>query len=288
MNTPAIAALLGATIASAPALAQEASMTEVADGVYHYYNGGYSSMVVVGNDGVMLIDTAFTPRAEAMKAAIAEITDTPVTHVAYSHEHFDHVGGFEVFPDAQVICHASCDEIFALSPIFPTPDVDIEFDDSYTLDLGGKTVEFVHPAIGDGNGATIARVEGTGVVFSTDMYRDKGFVPGLFIEHANFVGSRKIMHTLLEWEPTYAINGHGEGNSLEALKENAELYDKLYDGVTAEFTQAMAEGGVPAAIGLLFTISDSFKLDEYSDWEGYEENFPAHVKRMALSLMHGG
>lgn len=114
MNTRIIAALLGTTISAAPALAQEASMTEIEDGVYQFSFGGYSSMVVIGDEGVVLIDTAFAPRAEAMKAAIAEITDTPVTHVAYSHEHFDHIGGFEVFPDAQIICHASCkDVVFA-------------------------------------------------------------------------------------------------------------------------------------------------------------------------------
>ena len=288
MKSPAIAAVLGLTFAATPVLAQEASMTEVADGVYHYFNSGYSSMVVVGDDGVMVVDTAFLPRAEAMKAAIAEITDTPVTHVALSHEHFDHIGGFEAFPDAQVICHASCDEIFALSPLFPTPDVDIEFEDSYILDLGGKTVEFLHPAIGDGIGASIIRVQEDDVVYSTDMYLDKAFAPGLFIEHNNLVGTREIMHQLVAWEPVYAINGHGQGNSLEALKENAEFFDKLYDGVIADFQQTMAEGGVSAAVGRLFTISDDFEMEEYSDWENYETSFPDYVKRMALSLMHGG
>ena len=275
-------------VSSSLALADDEAIIEVTGGVYHYWAMGYGSMIVVGDEGVLVIDPASTPRASAMKTEIEHITDKPIKYVVLSHEHFDHIGGTEIFEDAEVICQRSCSATFALSPMFPTPEVDIYFDDSLEIDLGGKAVELLHPAIGDGNAATIARVEGTGVVFSTDMYRDKGFVPGLFIEHANFVGSRKILHQLLAWNPTYAINGHGPGNSLEALRENAEMYDKLYDGVMAAFRDAIVDGGTQEAINTLFTISDTFRLDEYEDWENYDENFPAHVKRMALSIMHGG
>lgn len=276
------------SLASQPLLAQEGPMSKIADGVYNFWQGGYASMVVIGEKGVLLIDPANPTRAKSLKAEIAKLTDKPVTHVALSHEHFDHVGGTELFKDAKVVCHASCEDTFALSPLLPAPKVDVSFEKSLEVDLGGKVVEFLHPAIGDGNGATIARVKGEGIAFNTDMYRSKGFAPGLFIEHSNFVGVRQIMHQLQDWKPNYVINGHGAGNSLADLNESTEMYDKLYDAVNAEISKAQKEGGMAAVGQLLFTISGKVRLDEYKDWDGYEQNFPAYVKRMMLSIVHGG
>jgi len=269
-------------------VAETSPMTKIGDGVYHFWQGDYSSLIVVGDNGVLLMDPAFTPRAQAMQAEIKKITDKPIKYVALSHEHFDHVGGFEVFTGAQIICQADCADIFALSPFMPAPKVDITFETRYEVDLGGKVVELYHPAVGDGVGATIARVKGTGIAFATDMYRHRGFVPGYFIEHSNFVGVRKILHALQAWKPTYVINGHSPGNSLADLNENTVFYDKLYDKVLSAFQQAMAKGGPEQVINTMFTLPDTLKMDEYKDWENYEENFPAHVKRMALSIVHGG
>ena len=30
------------------------------------------------------------------------------------------------------------------------------------------------------------------------------------------------------------------------------------------------------------------KLPEYADWKGYDRHLPAHVRRMILSIFHGG
>ena len=61
--------LLGAFFANSVSVsAQDASMSEIADDVYHYWAMGYSSMIVVGDDAVLVVDTALTPRAVGMKA----------------------------------------------------------------------------------------------------------------------------------------------------------------------------------------------------------------------------
>lgn len=283
------ATLTAALALTTPAFAQDAPvLTEIAEGTYHFWSMGYSSLVVVGENGVLVTDTAFTPRAEVMKAAIAEITDLPVTHVALSHEHFDHVGGSEVFADAQVIAQEKVEDFKSLSPLMPFPEIDQTFDEVLTIDLGGISVDLKHIAVGDGVATTVVHIPANGTVFSVDMYEPEAFTVSEFKEDTNFIGVRDILNEMVSWDPTYAINGHSPGNSIDALKENAELMDKLYTAVLPRFEEAFASGDPSAPWQLLFAISGQVEMPEYASWEAYDTAFPAYVRRMALSIMHGG
>ncbi|WP_052261663.1 MBL fold metallo-hydrolase [Leisingera sp. ANG-M1] len=284
-STLAAAALIAAGSA---AQAQTAPLTEAADGVYHFFAMGYSSMAVVGETGVLIIDPAFSPRAEMFKEELAKVTDKPVTHVVLSHEHFDHIGGTEVFPDAEIIMQENGLDVLKLSPLMPSPEVTTTFDEALTIDLGGQTVELSQPAIADGVATAVARVLESNVVFSADLYVPRKLSPHEFKEDTNFVGSALVLNTLAGWDPAYAINGHSAGNSVEALKENAKFYTDLQAVVSARFEEAFASDDPAAPWNLLFSISEEVEMPEYSDWEGYEENFPAYVRRMALSVLHGG
>ena len=265
----------------------EPTMDKVSDSVYHYFSFGYSSMVVVGEDAVLVTDPSFDPRGSMLRAAIEEITSAPIKYVVLSHEHYDHAGGTDSFTDAQVICHEACHEVMDMSPLLPVADIDMTYDDSLTLDLGGVSVDLVHIAPGDGIATTVAHVPSDGVVFSADMYEPRSFTAPEFVEDKNYVGTRMTFHEMLSWNPTYAINGHSPGNSLDALKENRVLFDRLYDDVLAELQSAMKEG--PSQLWMaMFNMPNRIKYEEYSDWQNYEQGFPAYVRRMALSILHGG
>ena len=265
----------------------EPTMDKVSDSVYHYFSFGYSSMVVIGEDAVLVTDPSFDPRGSMLRAAIEEITATPIKYVVVSHEHYDHAGGTDGFTDAQVICHEACHEVMEMSPLLPVADIDMTYEDSLTLDLGGVSVDLVHIAPGDGIATTVAHVPSDGVVFSADMYEPRSFTAPEFVEDKNYVGTRMTFHEMLSWNPTYAINGHSPGNSLDALKENRVLFDRLYDDVLAELQSAMKEG--PSQLWMaMFNMPNRIKYEEYSDWQNYERGFPAYVRRMALSILHGG
>ena len=265
----------------------EPTMDKVSDSVYHYFSFGYSSMVVIGEDAVLVVDPAFDARGEMIRAAIEEITATPIKYVVVSHEHYDHAGGTDGFTDAQVICHEACHEVMDMSPLLPVADIDMTYEDSLTLDLGGVSVDLVHVAPGDGIATTVVHVPSDGVVFSADMYEPRALTTAEFLEDKNFVGTRLIFHEMLSWNPTYAINGHSPGNSLEALKENRVLFDRLYEDILGKLQSAMMEGQRQMFMAM-FNMPNLIKYEEYSDWDNYEQGFPAYVKRMALSILHGG
>ena len=101
LHTLGKAVVAGAlALLAAPAVSAAPMVKQLADDVYMMSESYYAHLVVVGEDGVLITDPGFTPLALSLKNAIAGITDKPVTRIVLSHEHYDHVGGTEVFPEA--------------------------------------------------------------------------------------------------------------------------------------------------------------------------------------------
>ncbi len=77
----------------------EKGVVKVADNVFTAvgFHGANTSMIV-GTDGVIIIDTLFGP-ASAAKAAEAcrQYSDKPVKAIIYTHSHGDHIGGASAF-----------------------------------------------------------------------------------------------------------------------------------------------------------------------------------------------
>ena len=88
-------------------------MTKITDGVYQYHQFFYTSLVVISDEGVLVTAPSKAHRAKMMRAAISEITDKPVVKVIYSHDHFDHTRGGQIFKDegASFIAHEGCTEL---------------------------------------------------------------------------------------------------------------------------------------------------------------------------------
>ena len=117
---PAIAVV----VAQATAFAQNQKL-EIVKLAENVYAGVYSeirmdpvegnSLIVVGGDGVLVLDSGRTPdSARAMMAEIRKLTDKPVRFLVNSHWHDDHIFGNqayqEAFPDVRIIAHRNTRE----------------------------------------------------------------------------------------------------------------------------------------------------------------------------------
>ena len=91
----------GATVASAKA-EDDFQLVKVADGVYAAIAkpGGLASGnagFVIGDDGVLIFDTFFTPAAVSeLISEIEALTKLPIKYAVNSHYHLDHTGGNQV------------------------------------------------------------------------------------------------------------------------------------------------------------------------------------------------
>ena len=71
--------------------------TDLGNHAYMLAGQGGNMTVVVGGDGIILVDTEFAPLHDKIKAAIAAISPLPVKYIVNTHYHPDHTGGDAAF-----------------------------------------------------------------------------------------------------------------------------------------------------------------------------------------------
>ncbi|MCM2428467.1 MBL fold metallo-hydrolase [Streptomyces sp. RKAG337] len=153
--------------------------------------------LVVGDEGVLLIDTGSTLAEGArLRLQVRELTGRPVTHIALTHAHFDHVFGAAAFSGVRVYGHRALDgclergrdalrEDAVTHGVDPGPaaeaaDVLVRPDrlvnDGYELGLGGgRTALLFHPGTGHTTHDLAVYVPGTpAVVFCGDLVEESG------------------------------------------------------------------------------------------------------------------
>ena len=263
-----------------------AIMTELADGVYHYFGFFSSSLIVIDGGEVLVTDPSLDLRAQSIREEIAKLTDAPVSVIALTHEHYDHVGGTGVFPDATVICHINCQPVFDLDVLGDVPEVDVTFDRQLDVNVGEKLVELHYLGPGDGEATTIVYMPAEQIILTADLYEPRALSGKNWVDDKNFTGTRHILNTVSQWPLRHAINAHSPGTNPQELHENVAYYNDLFAAVYQALADAANQGGMPALFGVSATLPQTLRLEQYQDWGNYDTAFPRHVERMILSITH--
>jgi len=269
------AALLTTCVFATLSVAQETKreITQVAGDVYRFQNRFHFSLVTVTSDGVVIVDPINAGAATWLKDNLSTITDKPITHLIYSHSHADHASGGKVYVDAgaRVIAQANAPE--TIDGVTP----DERFDDTRTLEIGGKTFELTW--LGDGHGkdliAVVVRPEN--VAFITDAASPKR-LPFRDMANSNidnWINQVKKIETL-DFEIFAPAHGN-VGNKADAT--DARIYmEKLRERVLA---------GLKAGKSV-DDLAVSIKMEEYKDWLSYDNWRELNVRGMARHLKETG
>lgn len=136
--------------------------------------------VIAGSEGVLVVDTGCCePCARDLVADVRALGAGPVRVVVNTHAHYDHTYGNGVmaaaFPGVEIVAHENAvselaatparlrsgaegdlgpcsDDILAVDPLLPTTT----FSSVHVVDLGGRTVELVHPGPAHTSGDLVA------------------------------------------------------------------------------------------------------------------------------------
>ena len=93
------------------------SITEIVDGVYHATNNNHGTVFMVTSDGIVLSDPIRPDFSAWLKLELEARFGVPVQFVLYSHHHWDHASGGEVFADtAQFVGHANMPAYLEMPP----------------------------------------------------------------------------------------------------------------------------------------------------------------------------
>ena len=119
---------------------------DLGNGLYTFRTEAYRSIFLVSDKGVIVTDPISTEHAAAFRQAIAEITDQPVKYVAYSHSHWDHASGGQIFKDegAKFVAQEHCLINLDMSPNPEIVPADITFEDRHKIRLGDVSLEMFY------------------------------------------------------------------------------------------------------------------------------------------------
>lgn len=125
-----------------PAAAPRRSIEPISGGVYTATNNNHRTVFLVTPEGILLADPINADFSRWLKAELAARFKVPVRYVVYSHHHWDHASGGDVFADtARFVGHANMLTHLAMPPASTTlAQVEGEFGEVARLDANRNGV----------------------------------------------------------------------------------------------------------------------------------------------------
>jgi len=258
----ALAIALQAPAAQAPAPAAqpdfskvEIKTTKLAPNFYTLEGQGGTIGVLVGPDGVFMVDSQFAPLSEKIAAAIRQISDRPIKFMVNTHVHGDHTGGDENFAKMGVTIVAR-DELrarLAAPANGPKPAAAalpiVTYKGGMTFHMNGEDVQLIAVPVAHTDGDTMVRFPNADVIMTGDFYRSLGY-PN--IDRANggtlngmLAGLQAVVDAA---KPTTRIvPGHGAVVDKNAVAAHREMIMAIRDKVAALVKQGKTQQDVVAA-----------------------------------------
>jgi len=249
--------------------AMNITTTEVGPGVYRLFVGeGVSTVLYVGEDGVMLIDAAYEQTAPQLKAAIESITLQPVKYLVNTHHHGDHVGGnYAMGKDAIIIAHHFVMDFVSrehragerVTPALPKEArPDFSFSDELKFDFNSQTLQMLHLPKGHTGGDIIIYFPESKVLKMGDLLFADNF-PFVDVNNGGDpMGYVRNQQFILENYPEdlTIVGGHGPIYTMAQLREyNNALVQ------TMEVVRKAKEAGMTAE-----QMKADRILKEWEDW----------------------
>lgn len=263
----------------------QSNVIELADNVYSIgkKENNFYSLVVITDDGVVVIDPARNTHAKLVLSEIKKLTDKPITHLFMTHNHWDHSKGGKAFKDAgaTIIAHKE-----AFEWLEAHPHEDLVQPDSYwqgkdtTFTIGGKNIELNYHGINHGMGMTVFRLPEEKIVYIADLVIPHRVIYTIV---PDFTPTEWI-RTLKEIETSdfdKALFSHGaDGRFIGSKTDVTEVREFLEDlraAVKVEFDKGTGLSDIPKYID----------LPKYHHWGNYDDWIEMNAMRMALDLHFG-
>lgn len=271
---------------------------EIAPGIYVYMTGntGPNSMAIVSGGEVMLVDALMTStQSEGLKKALREVTDAPVTKLAYSHRHGDHILGASVFGDIPAVFGSPSTvdflrtvgddymEIYAqwrrtpedAAEVRAIPNVvkaNIAVENTLEVWAGDVRVRLLRQELGHSPSDMLIYLPDHGILCTGDVYAPR-IVPGMRDGRAS--GWLTRLQEIYDMDAKIIVPGHGPWSSDRYFV--GELRDFLATAWDA--TQAgIAAGKTPEE------ITTGIDQSEWSVFRGMQQRYHEVIARMFAEL----
>lgn len=197
---------------------------DLGNGIYMMSAGGGNIGVSVGTDGVFMIDDAYGEISDKVLAALAEITDQPVSYLINTHWHGDHVGANEAFNEhgALIFAHENVRsrmkdglEQGVFGQVIEPASADalpvITFSEDTRFHINGMEMYVFHVEPSHTDGDSIAEFVGANIVHMGDTFFHAWYPLIDHVSGGSLDGMINVQSQILEKvdEHTKIIPGHG-------------------------------------------------------------------------------
>ncbi len=238
------------------------SFTQLGDGLFAFTaQGDPNTGVIVGDDGVMVIDTQATPQmAGQVIERIRAVTDKPVKYVLLSHYHAVRVLGASAYRPQQIIASDATrslivergqedwDSEYGRFPrLFQAAETvpgltwpTITFPKQMTLWLGRRRVEILHLGRGHTAGDTVAWVPDAGVMFSGDLVE---YHSACYCGDAHFKDWPRTLDAIAGFNARALVPGRGDAlTSPKEVGDAVELTRHFLTTLYGSVSESAAKG----------------------------------------------
>jgi glyoxylase-like metal-dependent hydrolase (beta-lactamase superfamily II) len=242
--------LLAAALAALPcafAVAQaqidysklEITTTDLGHGVYFLGWRGGDSLFLVGDDGILLVDTAVAQLGDKIKAAIARVSDKPIRLVINTHAHADHFGANELLAKggALIVGHEKLRERMekgqylaafrqTIPPSPPAALPTVTFADALTIHFDGETIQLIHAPRAHTDNDTLVYFKRANVIHASGTFGGDRSYPFFDMSSGGSlvgtIGAEEKMLSLSD-SKTRVIADEGDPGSTEGLKASHDM-----------------------------------------------------------------
>jgi glyoxylase-like metal-dependent hydrolase (beta-lactamase superfamily II) len=233
----------------------EIKTTKLTPNFYVLEGQGGAIGVLVGPDGVFMVDSQFAPLSDKIAAAIRQVSDRPIKFMVNTHVHGDHTGGDENFAKMGVTIIAR-DELrarLAAPPNGPKPAAAalpiVTYKGAMTFHINGEDVQLIAVPAAHTDGDTMVKFPNADVIMTGDFYRSAGF-PN--IDRANggtlngmLAGLQAVVDAA--GPSTKIVPGHGAIVDKNAVAAHRQMIVAIRDKVAALVKQGKTQQEVIAA-----------------------------------------
>jgi cyclase len=241
----------------------EIKTTDFGHGVHLLGWQGGDSLVLVGEDGVLLVDTSVAQMGDKIKAAIAKVSSKPIKWVVNTHAHADHFGANEAMAKdgALIVAHEGLRERMAkgqylaafnqtIPPSPPAALPKVTYADAMTLHFDGETVELLHVPNAHTDNDTLVHFKRANVIHASGTFGGAGAYPFFDMSSggslAGMIAAEEKMLSLADAD-TKIMADEGEPASTEALKATHDMLVALRARVQKLIGDGKSEESVIAA-----------------------------------------
>jgi cyclase len=239
----------------------EIKTTKISDNFYTLEGQGGTIGLLVGPQGIFMVDSQFAPLSQKIAAAIHQISDKPVRFMVNTHVHGDHTGGNENFAKMGATIFARDELRYRLA--HPSPGANgapgvpapadalpvVTYEGPVTFHMDGEDVHLIPIRRAHTDGDTLVYFPANDVLMTGDYFRSIQY-PN--IDRTNGGSLNGMIEGLgitigMAGPHTKIIPGHGPTVDRAALTAHRDMILVVRDKVAALVRQGKSEDEVLAA-----------------------------------------